>query len=310
MKKIISTLFKISVSAILLIYLFRKIDIKDVLQNMQGMYIPYILIGMVLYILGQVVCAYRWKLLSEILDFQYRLKEFVILYFAGLFFSLFLPTAVGGDVGKCYFLARRDGKILPAIVSVLADRGTGLVVIVLLSGISLYLYGWTHIPQQITLGILIANILLIIALIAPFFIGKYLSLLGRPAALSLTFWKNPSSLVKAIAISFVFHMMIIMIHILIGLSLNLNIPWRYYFFLIPLVVTISMLPISLAGLGIREGAYVYFLSLIGIPQTEAMTFAFGWLFIVMVSSLLGGLSLFSSTVKRKGLAGLTVRQDT
>jgi uncharacterized membrane protein YbhN (UPF0104 family) len=112
----------------------------------------------------------------------------------------------------------------------------------------------------------------------------------------LTYWKSPWSLFKSILISFAFQFLIIAIHILIGLSLDLGISWKYYLFVIPLVTAASMLPVSFSGLGIREGAYVYFLSLINISQPKALTFAFGWFFIVLVSGLLGGLSLLTKQV--------------
>lgn len=234
------------------------------------------------------------------MDFHNSFKEFLVYYFAGMFFSLFLPTVIGGDVGKCYYLARGNKKTLQAIISVLADRGTGLTALVLLSGLSLYLLEGYSIPWQLTWGILLANFVLIMGIIVPFFIGKYLSRLSKYVTLSLIYWRKPISIFQSVLISLIFQMMVIVIHILIGLSLGLSIPWRFYFLLIPLVTTASMLPVSLSGLGLREGAYVYFLSLIDIPEAEALTFAFGWLFIVAVAGLIGGLILLTNQVMRKG----------
>jgi uncharacterized membrane protein YbhN (UPF0104 family) len=117
------------------------------------------------------------------------------------------------------------------------------------------------------------------------------------AEISLTYWKRPGVLLNAILLSFGFQMIVIIVHILIGLSLGLAIPWKFYFFLVPVVAAVSMLPVSLSGLGVREGAYVYFLSLAGIPQAEALTFAFGWLFVVFASSLTGGLALLKTPAR-------------
>ena len=296
MKKTISILIKTSVSVFLLVYLFRKTDLKEVWQLLQQVYIVYIIAALGLYITGQIFCAYRWKLLARLMDFHNSFKEFVVYSFAGMFFSLFLPTVIGGDVGKCYYLARGNKKTFQAVVSILADRGTGLVALTLISGLSLYLFDGANIPRQLTWGILFANVVLIIGFVIPFFLGNHLSRFGKSVALSLSYWRKPLSLFQSIMISLLFQIMIIVIHILIGLSIGLNIPWRFYFFLIPLVVTASMLPVSLSGLGLREGAYVYFLSLVDVPKAKALTFAFGWLFIVIVSSLIGGLVLLTNQV--------------
>ncbi len=299
MKKVISTAIKTLVSVLLLVYLFKKIDLKEVWQLLQQVHITYLLAALGLYMIGQAMCAYRWKLLARLMDFHNTLKEFTIYYFAGMFFSLFLPTVIGGDVGKCYYLARGNKKTLQAVISVLADRGTGLVVVILMSGLSLSLIEGFDIPHQFIWAILAANVLMIAGLVVPFFIGDHISRLGGKAgSLSLTYWRTPASLFQSIAISMVLQVLIIAIHILIGISLGLTISWKFYLFVIPLVTSASMLPISLSGLGLREGAYVYFLSLVKVPEAKALTFAFGWLFVVFVSSLIGGLTLLTGQVAR------------
>src|SRR3990170_8771278 len=295
MKKTLSALLKGLISILLLTYLFYKIDLKEVWQHLQQANIFYLLIAFGLCIIGQALCAVRWKHLARVMDFHNSLKEFIIYYFAGMFFSLFLPTLIGGDVAKCYYLARGKNKTLQAIITVLADRGTGLIALILMAWGSLFLMDGVPVPAQFTWGIKAAGIAMIAGLIAPFFAGDLLARLGgRTVELSLIYWKRPGALLNSILISFGFQMMIIIIHILIGLSLGLAIPWKFYFFLVPLVVTVSMLPVSLSGLGVREGAYVYFLSLASIPQAEALPFAFGCFFIVSVSSLIGGLALFKT----------------
>ena len=300
-KKIITTAVKGLVSVLLLIYLFKKVDLREVWQLLQQVNVTYLFIALVLYTIGQVMCAYRWKILARLMDFHNSLKEFVVYYFAGMFFSLFLPTLIGGDVGKCYYLARGNKKTLQSVISVLADRGTGLIAVILISGFSLYLIDGFKIPEKLFWGVLAANVILIVLFLIPFFLSNHLSFLGKTISLSLTYWKSPWSLFKSILISFVFQLLIIVIHILIGLSLDLGISWKYYLFLIPLVTAASMLPVSFSGLGIREGAYVYFLSLVNISQPKAFTFAFGWFFVVLVSGLLGGLALFTKQVADKKL---------
>lgn len=299
MKKYLSIFIKTAVSLLILVYLFKKIEVEDVWHLLRQAYFPYLLAALGLYITGQIFCAYRWKLLARVMDFHNSFKEFVTYYFIGMFFNLFLPTAIGGDAGKCYYLVKGNKKTLQAIISILADRGTGLAGLILISGLSLYLLKGYNIPEELTWAILFANVSLIVAFILPFFIGDRLSRWNRFLALSLTYWGKPVSLFKSFSISLVFHMMIIGIHILLGLSLGLGISWKFYFFLIPLVVAVSMLPITLSGLGVREGAYVYFLSLIDVPQAKALTFAFGWFLIVLVSSLIGGLVLLITQVYRR-----------
>lgn len=298
-KKIISTFIKGLVSVLLLTYLFKKVDLREVWQLMHEVYITYLLTALGLYMIGQILCAYRWKLIARLMDFQNSLKEYVIYHFAGMFFSLFLPTLIGGDIGKCYYLARRNKKTIQSIVSVLADRGSGFVATIFISGLSLYLIDGINIPVQIVWGVLVTNAVLIVAFVLPFFLGNYFDTLGKTVSLLLTYWRMPIPLFKSILISLVLQLLIIIVHILIGLSFGLVMSWKFYLFLIPLVTIASMLPVSLSGLGIREGAYVYFFSLANVPQAKALTFAFGWFFVVLVTGLLGGLALFTREVAYK-----------
>ncbi len=289
MKKIITTLLKAGVSAAILIYLFRKIDFAEVWQLFKNIHVEYLLIALGLYLLGQALCAYRWKLVAMVMGFQNSFREFFIFYYIGIFFNLFLPTAIGGDVGKCYYLAKGNKKVLRAVVSVLADRASGLIVLVMIAGISLTLLNTITLPSSLPAVILIGNILILTGFIVPVFAGKYLTAVSEKVSLLLIFWKNPVPLMKAIGISVIFHSLVIVIHILIGMSLELIIPWQFYLLVVPLVVTVSMLPVSLSGIGLREGAYVFFLSFVNIPKTEALTFAFGWFTILVMSSLAGGI---------------------
>src|SRR3989304_5878755 len=70
---------------------------------------------------------------------------------------------------------------------------------------------------------------------------------GEKVSLLLTYWKQPVPLIKAIGISFIFHALIIIIHILIGMFLEMTIPWEIFLFVVPLVITVGMLPVSLSG---------------------------------------------------------------
>ncbi|MBI5193663.1 MAG: flippase-like domain-containing protein [Nitrospirae bacterium] len=294
MKKTITTIIKALISIALMVYLFSKIDIMEVWHLFQNVKVPYLTAALFLYITGQVICAWRWRIIAFVMDFKNSYWEFIKYYFAGMFFSLFLPTLVGGDIGRCYLITKGNKKIREAIVSVLADRGTGLAVLFLMAGLSVTLLKWGNIPQQLVWGVLIADALLVIGILLPFFAGGLLNIMGKTGELALNFWKKPSVLFQSILISMLFQTLIIIIHVFIGLSIGMQIPWTFYFFLIPLVATVSMLPLSISGIGLREGAFVYFFSYANVPKTEALTFAFGWFVIVLIASLIGGLGLLIS----------------
>jgi uncharacterized membrane protein YbhN (UPF0104 family) len=89
-------------------------------------------------------------------------------------------------------------------------------------------------------------------------------------------------------LSFIFQFINIFVNIIIGAALNVSIPFFYYYVAMPIIALLAAVPISFNGIGVRENAYVFFLGLVGIDKSVAFSFALLWLFIVVVSSLIGG----------------------
>src|SRR5262249_59889128 len=91
------------------------------------------------YLVGQMISAVRWTVLSRPLGFDMGLSGMTGYYFIGMFFNLFAPGTVGGDLSKIYYLTREGqaarseswgGATLRDTVSVLADRAVGMCVLV------------------------------------------------------------------------------------------------------------------------------------------------------------------------------------
>jgi hypothetical protein len=104
------------------------------------------------------------------------------------------------------------------------------------------------------------------------------------------FWADELLLARTSLISLGFHAVQIGAALLVGRAVGLEAPWQYYFVFHPLVSILSALPVSLAGLGIREVGYVWFLSSVGhATQDHAAAFALLWFVVLLASSLAGGL---------------------
>jgi len=102
------------------------------------------------------------------------------------------------------------------------------------------------------------------------------------------YWNSPRLITKALFWSLLFHVLIIAIHFTIGHAMSLDIPIGYYFILYPVSAIAGFVPFTFNGIGPREGAYIYFLSLIGIKSSAAIAFGVFWFGIVLCSSLIGG----------------------
>ncbi len=312
LRKFLSLLFKVSVSGFLLYFLFTRIDISSVGSVLGRAHTGGLLLGWVCYMVIMLACSVRWRMLTVPLGFRQGFYDLTLFMFAGAFFNLFLPTSLGGDVGRAYYLARGEGSpdhregggapggrrvgpgLRRAVVSVLVDRGMGMMALLIIASAALSLYPSATSPLPPLFSRLTVSMTAVLAAlgIAPFFLGRAISRLGRVAGDIAAYWERPGVLVKVLAVSLLIQVFDVLVNIAIGYSLDLHIPILYYFVLTPLILVASMFP-SLAGLGVREGAYVYLLSAVGVHEATALAVAVGWLIIVVTASIIGAVIIIS-----------------
>lgn len=299
----VTLLLKSLVSLGILVFLLSRIDTAQLLRVLGSAHLSYFLIGMAGYFLGQIVCSVRWALLARPLGFENAVKDFAILYFIGMFFNLFAPSTIGGDVGRVFYLARdghrreepqRSGAAVSALISVLADRLIGLAVLVWIGAAALALFSNYAIPmvvRAITFALAAGSILGWLSLSPLYRLAQRWDLSrGRDLLRGLvTCASNHRVIAQTIALSLIVHFIQSWMHVLLGYALDLEIPWSYAFILYPLVGVFSALPVSLNGIGLREGGYLFLLSQLDVTSEKAIAFSLLWFVIVALDSLVGGL---------------------
>jgi hypothetical protein len=303
-KPVLIFLMKLLVSTGLIVFFLTQIHIERFLGTLVSARFSYIALALVVYLLSQILSAGRWMVLARPLGFEEPFKEIVVYYLIGMFFNLFAPGTVGGDVSRVYYLARNDKNHLenagwavstvPAAVSVFMDRAVGMAVLVWLGAIGLLLFPEYPVPRSIrSVTFAVAVALVVAGAVAPFF-RRFLPEDGHPVVVKLRFalraYRTQWSVIpKAIVFSFLLHLIQAWIHMLLGWALQIDIPFSYCIILYPLVGTFAAIPISLNGIGLREGGYLFLLGLIGINAEKGVAFGLLLFLIVAVDSLIGGL---------------------
>jgi len=296
-------LVKLLVSGGLLFFLFTKIHIERFFSTLTDAKISYVILAMVIYFVTQIISALRWQVLSEPLGFDRPFKTYAVDFLIGMFFNLFAPGTVGGDVSRIYYLAqggiREDEKIpggptMHAAVSVLVDRVVGMAVLVWLGAIGLLFfpeYAVSPTIRWVTYGLGLAFI--VAGLIAPL-LPRLLPEDAHPLIVKLRvalggYLAHPKAIPNAIALSAVIHLIQAWVHLLLGRAIQIDIPYSYCIILYPLVGTFSAIPISLNGIGLREGGYIFMLAGIGIGSEKGIAFGLLLFLAVAGDSLIGGL---------------------
>jgi uncharacterized protein (TIRG00374 family) len=314
-------LLKALVSVSLLLFLLSRVDFQYLWQLVTSTRLSYVALALVSYVLSQIVSCFRWVLLARPLGFALPMKQYLSYYFIGMFFSLFAPSTVGGDVSRVFYLARggntvRDkpwGKLTThALASVVADRVVGLAALVWIGGAALIAFPRYSLPPLIyyLTGAMSAGFL-VLWLLLPLFsrlLQRTNYSAGEHLRLSLeTYRRNQGIILQTIVLSLVVHAIQSAIQVILGFALDLHLPWSYAFILYPLVGVFSALPISFNGIGLREGGYVFLLGHLGVSSEKALAFGLLWFFMVALDSLIGGLVFVLTKTARPSAESLNVR---
>ena len=314
MRRAGSTLAKLAVSAFALAIVWREVDsaaLGRVFAQTNGWTVGLVIL---LYLFGQVLTAYRWKFISDRLDFHRSMREMTRIYFIGMFFNLFGPSTLGGDVVRSLYLGASDGRRTVAFNTVLFDRVSGLAMLVLVAVVAMAVFGRFDLPWPIVVVAVAAGLALTLGWwVVPPLARRLLpgnSRWRRMLDEELgPFWRDRGLLLRAAWVSVGFHVLQILALILLGRAISMRVDWRYYFIFHPLVTVLSALPLTLAGLGIREGGYLWFLHRQGVDDETAVAFGLLWFVVLTVSSLVGGLVYLASGSAVPSLRGTRVETD-
>ncbi|HTU94075.1 MAG TPA: lysylphosphatidylglycerol synthase transmembrane domain-containing protein [Gemmataceae bacterium] len=298
-------------SLILVGLLVWRIDWRQVASAFAQLNAAYWLLALGVYLLTQGVSAARWQMLGHTLGLAGRWRDYLAYYFVGMFFNLVLPTSVGGDVVRAWYLARmstisdasqKRRTLLrsvanhspgwAAFLSVLADRVNGLAVLIAVACVAA-MYCPTPLPGWIVAfvaGMAAACLLgLAVLPLLPWLRRRLthprLTPLLDGAALCL---RDRRGMIGVTLLSLVVQLANVVLAWLVGEGLGLQVPPLYYGVLIPLVSILTLLPISLNGMGVRETGTVLLLAPLHVSPASAVTLSLLLFAVYAAASLLGG----------------------
>jgi len=249
--------------------------------------------ALALQIASNSVAAGRWFLIMRELDFAQPFSFFLKSYFKGAFFNQGLPTSIGGD-GLRILDCTRQGQTEDAFYGVFIDRIIGLAGLLLLNIVAL-LANRTILPKQLTIVLFCLLSLLLSGLLALFYLrrirffsqGRVLSHLGRLSERYHQVYAAPFSAFIQVGLSVLTHLLAMAAFFILGRAMGLEYSLSVYLVLVPPVVLLLILPISLAGWGIREGALVGFFLLIGADKNAVVSFSLLYGVTALFASLPG-----------------------
>jgi uncharacterized membrane protein YbhN (UPF0104 family) len=290
----VGKILRLVVSTALIAWLGWRTDWTSLGQALAHAHFTLWWAAVALYLAIQAVSALRWQLISEPLGFERTLIDYARMYFVGMFFNLFLPTSVGGDVMRAWQLRAGDNRKLPALLSVFVDRASGLFVLLCL-GLAGALASPVALPDSLRRAIYLTAGLALAGVVGLCVAGKFGRHIARvkhlSAALKL-YLLNPRLAVNTTLLSLVIQAANVAVLWILSKALDLDVPVGYYIVAVPMITLMTVLPISLNGIGVREGGMVLFLSPLGVPDATAVSLAVLWFMVFTSASLVGGVVYF------------------
>lgn len=320
MKKSVLTLLKVVFSVGILVYIFtRVVHIGDLLENLRNAKVSYLIAALAVYFIVQTLSAYRWYLLLKPLGIELSFSRILALFYLGMYFNFFLPSAIGGDFFKVYYLHKETGRLSASTASVFLDRDIGMGGL-LVAATLVAAYGGTRIPPEN--GVLLAPVF---ALIGLAFVAANLALFYRPSynllhrLLSLFRMGRADEKVErlfdsvnsyrgewglgavALIISLGVQAGCAMVNMLAASAIGLHTQhgWIDYMVFIPAIGLIGMIPLSVNGAGWREASYILLFQSVGAETHQAAALSLLWLGIIVITSLPGGVIYLARSARPK-----------
>jgi uncharacterized protein (TIRG00374 family) len=303
---------KVAITAAILTWLLGRISLGDMLSVLGTTRPGYLLLALLASNVTMAAAALRWYRLLAALSIRVPYLHILRHVYVCLFFNVFVPGGVAGEVVRTLALARSraddndvDSELGSAAASVAADRVAGLLALLGLAVTGILLWFGSILDPAVFKSIKVfAGILLAIGCFVMTgpgqrfllrLVDRFLVRVPRLAAVSKqfigvcrTYRKRPLVLLEALVLSVIAHLFSIARYYLVARALSLDVGYLTMVTFVPIIVTLSCLPITVGGIGVRETVSLLLFQQVNIAQEPALAIALLAFCTQLATALIGG----------------------
>src|SRR3989440_1113095 len=319
MKKIILTVIQLVVTVGLLVWVYHDPKkLSEMREALRHAHLQWIAAGMLAYFVVEVAAALRWQILLKVQGIRLSFPRLSGLFLIGMFYNQFLPGGTGGDIIKSYLLLKETDKKAGALLAVVLDRFIGLVALVAITvtlvSMRFDLLSQTHETRRYLWFLLILLSISIASLLASFVVSGFnlFHLLphkfpGREKLIEIAaayhlYARHWFATFLAFGASLVAHLATFMTFLFVAYALHAEdvrkqppvpVPVVDFFAVMPIERTITAVPISLAGIGLREKLLQVMLNnLCGVTIEKSKLIGSLGFLVIVICCAPGGLVYF------------------
>lgn len=313
MKKIL----KIVVTLGILVFVFWKFDIDLVSLYKSIIHWEYIFITLLFPIIVQpFISANRWKLFLHEIGIEEKTSMLVKIIWISIFQGIILPSSQGQDVLRIYYIEKRHPEKRGAAGStIIIERMIGFVILCLLS-LCFSVFA-VNIPNKKQVILIIAAITLCLFLLIALILNKRLQAYISKKTFSnkylqtafsyvnkmyeaIAYFPYKKVLFSSIILILLYQLSTIICVFLIFKAYGYDLPLAQHIALYPIISILAMIPLTVSGLGLREGFFVYFYSFLGVPSEVAVGVSLiNYIMVLLLPALIGSLLYTIDVLKKK-----------
>jgi uncharacterized protein (TIRG00374 family) len=260
--------------------------------------------------------GYRWQRVVAVQGAHVPLSHLARYFLIGYFYSMLTPGSIGGDVYRVVKLGQeleahgKAGATLVATAAVATERLMGLMAL-----LPVGLVGFLLLPERLAGQrefIVFLAALGVAAASTPFWMRpRVLRLFRRPYAwfvnlrlprrfrladrleqlyaAAALYLDRPQTLIVPLGLSLVSRLIWVAAALLTGRAIGVRLSYAHYMAVLAITEVVRMLPISLGGIGVREGAFIVLLAPFGVPNEQAFMLSALFYLMLMALGLVGGI---------------------
>lgn len=283
-QNVVGLLLRVAASAVMLALLIPRIDITSILPKGEHVAtVKFLTLGTIVALLGFVLSAWRWQRVLVVFEEKVRLGALVSHYLAGQFVGNFLPSTIGGDVLRITRLSPSVDSSATSFASVVLERMSGWLILPLMTLVGLILHPGLFdlgVAPRLALGLALVTLaMLVLVLIAAgsqSLAGRFKEHEGWQRFIGAVhvgvdnLRRHPRGAAGVVFSAVVYQLSMVLMVFFATRAVGLDIGPMALLAFTPAVLIAQVLPVSLNGLGLREGAFVLFLTPLGVSTTQAV----------------------------------------
>ncbi|MBC7186577.1 MAG: flippase-like domain-containing protein [Calditrichaeota bacterium] len=312
------TIGRAVVSAGLIALLFLRANLDEIWAAMCQAEAGLLAAAFVLLFVGYLISTLRWQMLLKALGLHLPFRPLLASYCVAIFVGNFLPSTVGGDAVRAFDTVRMSGRKGGPIAAVVVDRLLGVLALVVFAAavVLVRAEGSARFPW-LRWGVL-AGLVAMVAVVAWIFWRKSPALaqedpasaepraglsgfVSRAVGAFRAFGGKTGALTRGMGYSLLLQANVVLHYYLVAKAVGINVGLGHFFLIVPIATILTMLPITINGIGIRENAFVFLLTPFAVPPSTTIAFTWIGFGMMLLYGAMGGIVY----VLRRGAPAIT-----